>query len=462
MKRQNLFGAENLSKEAQEGLVISMNAAKLFGDYIWNVSQKGNPGRAGKLVNTGLDLYGWFIKHFGDKRMPKAYRYLMSGGLQMVADGLNHPENLAYTNIFAPVEILECFGLTCVSMECLSSYLAGFFLEDRLLDSTDSRGIATTLCSYHRNFLGAIDEGILPKARFAVTTSTICDGNINSFRHLQRDHGIPTYYIDIPHEDSPDAEEYVVEQLQEMIAQLEELTGKKLDCEELKERLRSENRAKAHYLSFVRKRLHHTYPQTLTLVLFQLFASHLDIGMEWAEKVFEMMDEEVEQYPDTDEKKLMWLHVEPYSQPTLQSYFNYGDKVSILCGDFDLDYMETMDAEHPLQAIARKIICNIYNGDYTRKTEAIERYVKELKPDGVVQFCSWGCKQSAGGVELMKEKMRELDVPMLILDGDALDRRNCPDGQIKTRFEAFMEVLNDGEVRDRDAALNDGQEVTVA
>ena len=41
--------------------------------------------------------------------------------------------------------------------------------------------------------------------------------------------------------------------------------------------------------------------------------------------------------------------------------------------------------------------------------------------------------------------MRALGKPMLILDGDALDRRNCPDGQIKTRFEAFMELLNKGE-----------------
>jgi benzoyl-CoA reductase/2-hydroxyglutaryl-CoA dehydratase subunit BcrC/BadD/HgdB len=30
---------------------------------------------------------------------------------------------------------------------------------------------------------------------------------------------------------------------------------------------------------------------------------------------------------------------------------------------------------------------------------------------------------------------------MLILDGDAVYRRNSPDGQIRTRFEAFMEVL---------------------
>ena len=34
---------------------------------------------------------------------------------------------------------------------------------------------------------------------------------------------------------------------------------------------------------------------------------------------------------------------------------------------------------------------------------------------------------------------------MLILDGDGIDRRNSHDGQIKTRLEAFLEMLESGE-----------------
>ena len=32
---------------------------------------------------------------------------------------------------------------------------------------------------------------------------------------------------------------------------------------------------------------------------------------------------------------------------------------------------------------------------------------------------------------------------MLILDGDGIDRRNSHDGQIKTRLEAFLEILSE-------------------
>ena len=42
---------------------------------------------------------------------------------------------------------------------------------------------------------------------------------------------------------------------------------------------------------------------------------------------------------------------------------------------------------------------------------------------------------------LLKEAMKEEGIPMLILDGDGIDKRNNHDGQIKTRLEAFLEML---------------------
>ena len=39
---------------------------------------------------------------------------------------------------------------------------------------------------------------------------------------------------------------------------------------------------------------------------------------------------------------------------------------------------------------------------------------------------------------LLKEEMQKKGIPMLILDGDGIDKRNSHDGQIKTRLEAFL------------------------
>lgn len=417
-----------------------MNIAKTYGDYVRRVIET-DPAKAGKRIRNGLYLEAFRIKHFSDKRMPEAYRYLNYNGIKRVADALSNPETLAYTNIFAPVEILQGFGLTCVSMECLSSYLSGFYLENTLIDYAESEGIAATLCSYHRNFIGAMDAGILPLPAVGVTTSTVCDGNFSTFHRLQQGHGVPCSFLDIPYEYSPEAEQYVVDQLKELITFLSETTGKRFDPDDLKERLARENRTKKYFLSYLEKRKTHAYPSTLTLTLFQLFVTHLHIGMDWAEECFRMMDEEVENYPLSDEKRIFWIHLEPYMEETLRKYFNYGDRITIAGGDFDLDYIEPLDPDHPLESLARKLICNIYNGDFSRKTKAVEQYIKWLDPDGVIELCTWGCKQSSGGVQLMKDMVHGLGKPMLVLDGDGIDRRNCPDGQIRTRFEAFLEQL---------------------
>ena len=419
---------------------IFMNLAKSYGDMVRR-SLEQSPERAGGEIRLGLRLEALRCRLLADKRMPQAYRYLNSKALSLVSDALAHPETFVCTNIFAPVELLQNFGLNSVSMECLASFLSGFYLEDYFIDNAENTGIASTLCSYHKNFIGAVDSGVLPKPLLGVTTSMICDGNINTFRYLEEQHGVPAFVLDIPHEYSEEACDYVEGQLRALIVRLEKATGRRYDEAALRETIRRENRSRAHYLSFLRKRIDHDYPNTLTLILFMLFATHLNIGTEWAERFFAMLDEDVERYPASAAKRIFWIHLTPYAQETLRSYFNYGKEYEIVADDFNLDYIEEMDDAQPLHALARKMLCNIYNGDFSRKTQAVQRYVREYRCDAVIEFCHWGCKQSSGGVMLMKEAMRELGVPMLILDGDALDRRNSHDGQIKTRFEAFLEVM---------------------
>ncbi len=414
----------------------------MYGDAIRKLVPE-RPEKAGKLIRAGLRLEQFHRKCFPEPKMPGAYRYLNYMAIKVVADALEHPETCAWTNLFAPTEILQTFGLTCVSMECLSSYLSGFYLEDFFIDRAEEAGIAPTLCSYHKNFIGAACSGVLPKPAFAMTTSMVCDGNVGTFRLLRERLGVEDFVIDVPHVWSPEAEDYVAEQLRDLVRRLERATGKPYDEDALREALRRENRSKAYFREALEKRVAHAYPGTLTLVLFLLLATHLNIGSAWVETFFRMMSEEAGRGPAPHETRLLWVHVAPYVIDPLRNFLEYNESCAIVCDDLNLDYMEPLDESRPLRALARKMIRNIYNGDFSRKADACVRYAKEYRCDAAVEFCHWGCKQSAGGAALLKEKMRRAGVPMLILDGDALDRRNNHEGQVKTRFEAFLEMLHE-------------------
>ena len=433
-----------------------MEVIKTYGNIIKKYAPE-HPLAAFRMIKAGLALERFRTKHLADKNLPGAYRYLNTYAVNEVLAALKHPEQSVWANIFAPVELLQCFGVHSLSIECLSSFLSGFTIENYFLDYAENEGIAPTLCSYHKNFIGAIDSGVIPPAAFAVTTSTICDGNINTFRHLSDKHHVPAFLIDVPDSYSAEAEQYVVEQLHELIKALEDTFHRSLDMAELSHALERENESKASYERFLKQIRSKAYPGTLTLQMYMLFATHLNIGTPEILHFFRQMEKEASAAPEFQGKNILWVHLLPYYQATLKQYFNVTDDYQIQAIEMNLDYRKPLDPAHPLEALAQKMINNIYTGSYERKAEMVKELALDLNPDGVINFCHWGCKQSSGGVMLLKEKMQEIDMPFLILDGDGIDRRNSHDGQIKTRFEAFLEVMNQHTAQNTGKGSTDAQ-----
>ena len=418
-----------------------MDVVKKYGNYIKKYAAT-NPTHAQKLITTGLHLEQFRTRHFPAKEMPKAYRALNTLAVGSTLLALEHPEQTVWTNLFTPVEILQCFDLNALSIECLSSFLSGFTCEDFFINYAEQKGIAPTLCSYHKNFIGAVDSGVIPKAAFSVTTSMICDGNINTFRYIEKNHAVKNYVIDVPNGYSPEAVAYVTAQLKELIAALEVLTKKSFDMDRLSSVLKTENESHRFYREFLNQQKTKYYPTTLTLQLYMLFATHLNIGSKEAHDFFKFLSEDIKNYPTFHGKRILWIHLLPFYQESLKQYFNLSKDYQIVSTEMNLDYMEELDASHPLEALATKMLKNVYNGSYKRKSDMICSLATELSADGVIHFCHWGCKQSAGGVFQLREALKEMNMPLLVLDGDGMDRRNSHDGQIKTRLEAFLELLH--------------------
>jgi len=417
-----------------------MNLVETYGNIIKKYAP-AHPTAAFRMIKAGLYLERFRTKHLADKKIPGAYRYLNTYAVDYVLQALRHPQSTVWANIFAPVEILQCFDLRCLSVECLSSFLSGFRIEDYFLDFAEEEGIASTLCSYHKTFIGASDSGIVPPAAFSLTTSTICDGNINTFRYLSENCGVDNFLLDIPMDNSEEAIEYVIAQLKDLISTLEKTFHKSFSPARLTEVIKRENASKELYEKCLVLLRDKAYPSTLTLQMYMLFATHLNIGEPEILTFFEKMHEELLAAPAFDGINILWVHLLPWYQETLQEYFNLTDDCQIQAIEMNLDYRQPLDPDDPLRSLALKMINNAYTRSYDRKVDLVCDLADELQPDGVINFCHWGCKQSSGGVMRLKERMQEKDLPLLILDGDGMDRRNSHNEQIRTRWEAFHELL---------------------
>ena len=146
----------------------------------------------------------------------------------------------------------------------------------------------------------------------------ICDGNINTFRYVSRHTDLDTYVIDVPDSCSPEAVEYVTMQLKELIQKLEALTGKRLSMDDLSETLARENQSKAYYKEFLKLQAERYYPSTLTLQMYMLFATHLNIGTPETLDLFRSFAEDIKQYPKYDGTRIVWVHLLPFYQETLK------------------------------------------------------------------------------------------------------------------------------------------------
>ncbi|MDO5517748.1 MAG: 2-hydroxyacyl-CoA dehydratase, partial [Clostridium sp.] len=88
-----------------------------------------NPDKAYKMIELGL-FFEKQIVRFSEKDMPKAYKKLNLITLNSILGALKKPEESAWVNIFTPVEILQAFDITPLSIECISSFMSGFECED--------------------------------------------------------------------------------------------------------------------------------------------------------------------------------------------------------------------------------------------------------------------------------------------------------------------------------------------
>ena len=419
-----------------------MNIADKYIQYVKEKTE-AEPEKGWDKILLGFKANCLRTRYLPRKNLSKGYQKLEDMMMHLVADSLSHNKSYIWGNIFAPCELIHSFGLNTLSIECLSCYVAGFHLEDFFIDFAQSLGFAPTLCSYHKTFIGAVESGVIPPASYAVTTSLSCDGNLNTFRYLKKKNSVPFTLLDIPYTDDEASVAYLASQLENLVQDMEEHLGRKFNIEYLKESLRIENETRKELLKFYELSKKHYYPGELISHLYLMMGTHLLMGTQKFLDLIRFMNQDIRTYPEFKGKRILWVHLIPYYQQSLKHYFNTNEKYQLIASDIIIDFTDTLDPENPFHSLARKLIKNVFNGSYDHKAETIGKMADWIEPDAVIHFCHWGCKQASGGSLLLKETMKSRNIPMLILDGDGVDQRNSHDGQIKTRLEAFLEMIEE-------------------
>ena len=114
----------------------------------------------------------------------------------------------------------------------------------------EGKGYSVDLCAYARLNLGYAEEGYaesltIPMPDFICCCNNICNEVIKWYENLSKNLGVPMIMIDIPFSDMYDPDQaridYIKDQLEYAIEQLELVAGKKMDYDRLREVMQRSN-----------------------------------------------------------------------------------------------------------------------------------------------------------------------------------------------------------------------------
>jgi benzoyl-CoA reductase/2-hydroxyglutaryl-CoA dehydratase subunit BcrC/BadD/HgdB len=426
-------------------------------------------------------------KRRGDKRNPSQI-FLEQMSMRAMRRPLADPRHSVLVNLFAPAELLHAMGLHPLCAEGFSGYLSGGKCERGYLDFASERGVPETYCSYHRTLLGAVFAGLLPKPRFIISSSSVCDANTNTFRTAVAHYGMDAFYIDVPHDETEASVKYVKDSLENLVLHLEAGMGRKMDRDALLKAVRNTNETVAYQRKFMDELARRSFPNYITAEMHRILAGHNLLGTDEALTFFRMQYEEILRSPligeaeyradpvvadqqeeilrspligesghgerapgrpqekCAREKRILWCHVLPYYVEPLKEVFDFSDRYRLLVSDMNYDQLIPLDEDDIFGSMARRLIRNHFNGSAARRIQSVTEMSKQLGADGVIIFCQWGCKHSNSSAFMMRDALKAAGIKTLVLDGDAVDRRGTNEGQFATRLQAFLEILENADI----------------
>ncbi len=410
------------------------------GSYISNQTE-ASPAYVRQLLIAAYRLYGLKLKYLKNPNLTDAKNYLGTVSMGCMVRPLAHPERQVLSSIFTPCEIFHAMGLYPMCAEQFATYTNGAYAEHAFVEAAERAGIAETFCSYHKIVMGGVVLGVVPKPLAIVNTSLACDANNLTFREAAERLGAPQYYIDVPYMPGEDAVDYVADQLREMAGWMQDLSGISLREEKLLEAAENSRRTIRNLRKVITMRKDRYVPAELTAELYEVLMTHNALGMPETLRYSRMLLRDFGKSESAPGRKILWLHTNPFYQGIVKETFNYKRDPWIALTEMCYDSLNSMKDSDPYRAMAHRTVYNSFNGPVTRRADRAVRMAREVEADGAILFCHWGCKETCGGSAVIADALESAGFPVLIINGDGVDRKNSSDGQIGTRLGAFLEML---------------------
>jgi benzoyl-CoA reductase/2-hydroxyglutaryl-CoA dehydratase subunit BcrC/BadD/HgdB len=400
-------------------------------------------------------------------------------------------KKLAWMGASVPPELIRVFDIVPVGGEPYSATSnARPNLTLKFLQAAEKAGFSRDLCCYTRTFLGSIlvhesPFGPFPDPDFVISVKWDCNGHIYWWHNAARLTGKPFFIIESPFCEEGIKEyhlDYFVTQLKRLIGFLEEMTGKKLDEEQLIQNVNWAYQATELWdeilelCQAIPSPLN--YKSFLTLMVPSILLRGTRTAVEYYQKLRDELAQRVREgisgIPE-EKYRLIWINLPLWynlnllkqldeagasvvASPYTAMWGNIFTKTRHKGPDYDpsmYEYKPPTNTDEALREMAKSWMGRTSFGDFQSLKNLLKWMVEGFQVDGVVSHDNRGCKVfPLGQMDLIRWLQEEYQLPVMTFEANHGDPTNFAEGQINTRLQAFLELLQNKPKRAPKACSN--------
>ena len=386
-------------------------------------------------------------------RMMKAYYAKMK-----IASRL---QPVAWVSSGAPIEVLVALGVLPLYPENYGAILGAQRAAVPLIQAAEARGYSPDLCSYATGHLGSVFSPEkapmrgLPRPDLLVASNNICGTVIKWYEALSDHLGVPLFVLDTPYVHGPEVQDhvvtYVAAQIEAFIAWAEKQTGRRLRQKRFVQTLALSNEAVDLWREIREKCVHRPSPLNAPDLFTQMAPIVVLRGtkqcVEYYRKLKAEVEERIEQgigaVPD-ERYRLLWDNIAIW--PGLFRFYHLFSRAGacFVCDTYTHAWSTGVQADDPVKGLARAYTAVYINMSVQARTRMMVEMAQRFQVDGAVLHANRSCKPySLGQHDFRLAVMAQAGVPAMILEADMCDTRVYAEGAIRTRVEAFLEMLRE-------------------
>jgi benzoyl-CoA reductase/2-hydroxyglutaryl-CoA dehydratase subunit BcrC/BadD/HgdB len=355
---------------------------------------------------------------------------------------------VAWCGLAAPFDLLNAMGITSCFVEFVGAALASTGMAVPFLEEAEKAGFVGDTCGFHRAVIGAARKGIMPEPDFLIASTCPCSGGIAVLENLAHMFHKDLFVLNVPQEESEQNIQYLADQIKDMVDFISRHTDAPLDENKLRRAVEKTNSAREIMQDMYRLAQNVPSPTDgrllinfgIVILLFLGTDAAIDVAQAYKDEFSARIDNGVQGVPD-EKLRLLWIQNRIQFQNPLVELLEKEYQANIVSDELNDIYWDSIDPDDPYTGMARRAIAKPLNGNMRSRIHHLQKLARNYKLDGAINPCHWGCRQGTGARGLISNGLKEIGVPVLNLEVDCMDTRNFAEGQMRTRIEAFVEML---------------------